>query len=221
MVDFDLVIMIAASWLIYFLLHSLLASLAVKSIVVRHYPSAMPWYRLGFNFIAIVGLIIPLWLTFSRASDYLYHWQGWSFWVANSLTVLALAGFAWSLMFYDGQEFLGLKQIKMKARSIEDQESFKLSPLHRYTRHPWYFLGLLLIWSREMNIYMLTSAVFMTLYFWVGSKLEEKKLLVYHGDQYKTYMQKVPGLIPLPWKFLTRVEAGRLINKSASGIRSN
>ena len=39
------------------------------------------------------------------------------------------------------------------------------------------------------------------------ARLEEKKLLVYHGDTYRRYMARVPGLIPLPWKSLTAAEA--------------
>ena len=43
---------------------------------------------------------------------------------------------------------------------------------------------------------MLVSAVLLTLYFVVGSHLEEKKLAAFHGDIYRRYMQRVPGLIP-------------------------
>ncbi|MBT8439166.1 MAG: hypothetical protein HKP55_03495 [Gammaproteobacteria bacterium] len=202
--------MIVVSWLLYFLLHSLLASLELKSFVVRHMPSLMPAYRLAYNLIALLLVLIPLWLTFAKASDYLWQWQGLSWWIANMLAILAIAGFFWSLKYYDGQEFLGIKQLKTDARSIEDQESFRLSPLHRFVRHPWYFLGLVLIWSREMTPYMLTSAMMMTMYFWIGSRLEEKKLLRYYGERYRLYSEKVAGLLPLPWKYLSAKEAGRL-----------
>jgi len=52
--------------------------------------------------------------------------------------------------------------------------------------------------------------VFITPYLMIGSRLEEKKLLVYHGDTYRRYMARVPGLIPLPWKTLTAEEAKEL-----------
>jgi protein-S-isoprenylcysteine O-methyltransferase Ste14 len=202
--------MIVVSWLLYFLLHSLLASLVVKSFIVQHMPSLMPAYRLAYNLVALLLIVIPLWLTFAKSSDYLWQWQGLSGWIANMLALLAIAGFFWSLKYYDGQEFLGFKQLKTDARTIEDQESFKLSPLHRFVRHPWYFLGLVLIWSREMTPYMLTSAMMMTVYFWIGSRLEEKKLLKYYGERYRLYSDKVAGLLPLPWKYLSAEEAGRL-----------
>jgi protein-S-isoprenylcysteine O-methyltransferase Ste14 len=53
-----------------------------------------------------------------------------------------------------------------------------------------------------------------TVYFIVGSRLEEKKLLVYHGDTYRRYMARVPGMIPLPWKSLTEKEAEALLKQS-------
>ena len=209
-VDFGHLIMIVVSWLVYFFVHSLLASLTVKSLVVRHIPSLMPAYRLAYNIIALLLVLIPLWLTFARSSDYLWQWQGLSWWIANIMALFAIAGFFWSLKYYDGQEFVGIKQLKTHAKSIEDQESFRLSPLHRFVRHPWYFLGLVLIWSRDMTLYLFKRAMMMTLYFWIGSRLEEKKLVRYYGECYRMYSQKVAGLFPLPWKYLSQQEAGRL-----------
>ena len=34
-----------------------------------------------------------------------------------------------------------------------------LSPLHRWVRHPWYFLGLLILWTQEMNAALLVTAL--------------------------------------------------------------
>jgi len=78
-------------------------------------------------------------------------------------------------------------------------------------RHPWYFLGLVLIWTRDMDPAFLLSASAMTLYFVVGSLLEERKLIRYHGEVYRRYRKRVPGLIPLPWKYLPAEEADRLV----------
>ena len=67
-VDYGHLIMIVVSWLVYFILHSLLASLVAKSWVIRHFPSLMPAYRLLYNAIALLLVLIPLWLTFSQPS---------------------------------------------------------------------------------------------------------------------------------------------------------
>ena len=65
-----------------------------------------------------------------------------------------------------------------------------------------------------MGAATLLSSVMITVYFIIGSHLEEKKLLVYHGDTYRRYMARVPGLIPLPWKSLSAEEADRLARKT-------
>jgi len=65
-----------------------------------------------------------------------------------------------------------------------------------------------------MSVTTLLSSVIITLYFLVGSRLEEKKLLVYHGNIYRRYMSRVAGLIPLPWKFLTAGEAEVLLKQN-------
>lgn len=72
-------------------------------------------------------------------------------------------------------------------------------------------LGLVLVWTRDMDPAFLTTAVMITLYFLLGSRLEERKLLVYHGEIYRQYRQLVPSLIPLPWKYLSREKARMLV----------
>ena len=49
--------LLAMLWLVYFVLHSLLASLTVKSWVARNFPRGMPVYRLGFNILATLALL--------------------------------------------------------------------------------------------------------------------------------------------------------------------
>jgi protein-S-isoprenylcysteine O-methyltransferase Ste14 len=47
----------------------------------------------------------------------------------------------------------------------------------------------------------------LTLYFWFGSQLEDRKLIAYYGDKYLIYTQKVYGIFPLPWRYLSIKEA--------------
>lgn len=203
--------LLAFFWLGYFVLHSALASLRVKSWVALHYPERMPLYRLSYNIFSVLMLLPILWLMVRNPGPALWSWQGLEAWLANGLALAAVFGFMKSLNYYDTQEFLGLRQWKSNIQRVEDQEGFHLSPFHRYVRHPWYFFGLVLIWTRDMNAAMLLSGLMMTGYFIIGSRLEEKKLVVYHGDVYRRYMERVPSLIPLPWKPLTAKEAAELV----------
>jgi len=202
---------LALAWLAYFGLHSILASLALKRWVAAHRPALMPAYRLGFNVVATLTLVPIAWLLWRHPGPMLWAWSGWQAWLANGLALATVAGFARSMRVYDGGEFLGLRQLRAGTRTVEDQEAFRISPLHRYVRHPWYFLSLVIVWTRDMNAAMLLSAIVITAYFVVGSRLEERKLIAYHGERYRRYMEKVAGLVPLPWKVLSPEEARELL----------
>jgi len=207
-------LLLAATWLVYFVLHSLLASLVVKEWVAHRWPQRMPAYRIFFNLTALLLLLPPLVMTYAFRGEPLWRWEGPWRWVSFALILGAAAGFLWSMRHYDGSEFLGLRQWREGVRSVQDQEHLHISPLHRCVRHPWYFLGLVLVWSQDMDPAFLTSALAITLYFVVGSRLEERKLLRYHGAAYREYRERVPGLIPRPWRCLSREQAEELLRRA-------
>jgi protein-S-isoprenylcysteine O-methyltransferase Ste14 len=112
------------------------------------------------------------------------------------------------------QEFLGVRQLRRGTREINDLEHFHISTFHRFVRHPWYFLILVLLWTRDMSTNQLLIYALVTLYLFIGSRLEERKLIVYHGKVYEKYRKRVAGLIPLPWKILSKEEAIRLVEEN-------
>lgn len=203
------------SWLLYFIVHSVTASLTVKHLVQRQYPRLFPAYRLIFNFLALVLLIIPLGLTQLWHGPLLWQWTGVGSMLTNAIALVAISLFIWSLRFYDSSEFIGTRQWREKRLALEDQETLTISPLHRFVRHPWYSMALALIWTRDMDLAFSISATCMTLYFVIGSQLEERKLIVIHGDSYRRYKGQVPGLMPLPWKWISRKEAA-ILEKSSN-----
>jgi len=206
-------IIIAAVFISYFAFHSLMASLMVKQWVARRWPGLMPYYRLMFNALAII-LSIPLAvLVLLYLGELLWQWQGLGFYLTSALALLAVTGFVYSLNYYDLSEFWGTRQLKEGNQSVHDQEKFQILPFHRYVRHPWYFFGLVIIWTRDVSSVQLVVYLLVTAYFIYGSRLEEKKLIAYHGEVYKKYQQKVAGLFPLPWKILSREEAEQLLRE--------
>ena len=205
---------LAAGWLAYAASHSLLAALPVKAWVTRRWPRAAPGYRLAYNLIALL-LVLPLvWATYTLPGADLWRWTGVGSWVANGLALAALGGFWLSSGTYDMSEFLGLTPLREERRDAVEHEGFRISPLHRHVRHPWYALGLVLVWTRDMNAPLLVSAIAITLYFVIGSRLEERKLAAHFGTVYRDYCKKVPGLFPLPWRRLTTAEAGALTRRA-------
>lgn len=196
-------------WAGYFSSHSWLATIAVKATVRVRFPQIYPYYRLIYNIFSIV-LILPILIIIWRyPGNLLWQWQGIGQWLMNIIALAALTGFAYSMRFYDGKTFLGLRPNSENRISAAD-EPFTLSPLHRYVRHPWYSFSLVLIWSRDMSAAWLVSCIMISLYLVIGSRLEERKLIQEYGDSYRQYLTHVPGLIPLPGQSLSATEAAAI-----------
>ncbi|MBY0577632.1 MAG: hypothetical protein K2P57_01150 [Burkholderiales bacterium] len=194
-------ILLIACWTGYFALHSVLASSWMKDKVASGWPRAMPVYRMMYNLIAIVLLFPIAWLLWGHAWPVLWRIEG--LWAFAAWLLKALAGMAFlvSLKYYDMREFLGLKAEQHGAR-------FVISPFHRFVRHPWYFFALVIIWTSSMNSGQFATAVMVTCYLFIGSRHEERMLIACFGERYAEYRSRVPGLIPLPWKYLKADEAG-------------
>lgn len=54
----------------------------------------------------------------------------------------------------------------------------------------------------DINEAMLVSVLAIVLYFVTDSRLEERKLIALHGVTYRSYQDRVPILVPLPWRLL-------------------
>ncbi|MGL1834431.1 methyltransferase family protein [Rhodocyclaceae bacterium SMB388] len=208
-------------WALYALIHSLLASTCVKRRIGDRWPGALRGYRLAFNLLSLLLLLPLLAALVAWRGPMLWVWPGPWAWVADGLALTALAGFFWSLRYYDTGVFSGFAQWRERPTGIDDGERFTLSPLHRYVRHPWYALALVMLWTRDMDEVRLVSALCISLYLWLGSLLEERKLLVQHGDVYARYRRRVNGLIPWPGRVLDAPEADRLVNTTQSASHLN
>jgi protein-S-isoprenylcysteine O-methyltransferase Ste14 len=205
---------LALAWAAYGALHSLLASLRLKCWIAQRGPHASRHYRLAYNLLA-TALLLPLLIVTERAADdWLWRWQGPWAWLSHAVTGLVLAGFVWSSRAYDMREFMGLAPAPAHAR-------FGLSPLHRCVRHPWYFLGLVWLWTRDMDSARLVAALVVTAYLWLGSRLEDAKLERELGAVYRDYRRRVPGLLPRPWRCLGRGEFAALRRAAAAEISAS
>ena len=202
------IIILSLLWLCYFSIHSAMASLRVKSAVQRICSISDNTYRFLFNLVSVVLLIPIAWILLTTHGQMLWRWDGVLRPIQFGVTIVVLLGIYWSSSAYDMKAFLGLRRFTQTTAS----EPFGLSGFHRIVRHPWYTLILLYIWTRDMDILFFVSAVLMSVYFWFGSILEERKLVRLYGLRYKTYMQKVPGLIPLPHRRISKREAEDILN---------
>ena len=196
--------LLALTWLVYFVLHSALASDRLKASVAQRFPSYAPAYRLVYNLLATLLLIPPLLMMWLWRGELLISWSGPVQCLSVALTVLAIGVLLLSMRHYDGGHFLGIRQWRERHLSPEQSAGFVVSPLHRFVRHPWYFAGLLLIWTRDMDLMQWVSSVALTLYLIIGSRIEEARLCRQFPEAYPAYRKRVAGLFPLPWKILRR-----------------
>jgi protein-S-isoprenylcysteine O-methyltransferase Ste14 len=208
--------LLAVAWIVYGLVHSGLASPVSKAWFRRHFPRHFPAYRVAFNVIAVALLAPPLWLLISYPGEPLWQWPLAARWLADAAALAAAAGFVWTFRIYDGRELLGIMQLRRARQATGEQapdldrSPMQLSWAHRFVRHPWYFFGLVIVWTREMNAALLITAGCLTIYLLLGSRREERDLLARYGERYRYYRERVPALMPLPWRYLSREQAERL-----------
>ncbi|ALP53072.1 hypothetical protein Tel_07835 [Candidatus Tenderia electrophaga] len=200
-------------WSGYFVLHSLLASHGFKRYILAKLPRLTPCYRLAYNLVALLTLVPIAWIHLTYPAATVWQWQGVAAVLTDALALAALLGFAWSLKYYDMAAFTGVRACLRRDVRMT-QERLTLSPLHRWVRHPWYLFAIVMVWSRDQNTLSLISTIMVTLYFFIGAKLEERKLRREFGAAYAEYMQRVPGIIPLPWRRLSAAEAERISRRS-------
>lgn len=187
------VTLIISAWLVYLSLHSLLADDGFKSWCWARWPGLQPYYRLIYNVLAVLLLALPLGASYSLATAPFITWSGAAAWLMNLLGAGALLGFICTLRYYDMRSFLGI------ARADSSNEPMlTISPVHRWIRHPWYFFGLVVLWTRDLSVGWFGAAVVISLYLVIGSRREEGRLVNEFPRAYPYYQARVPAL--LPWR---------------------
>ena len=192
-------------------IHSLLASHEAKQITQRLLGRnvATATYRLVFNVLALITILPALYLVFRLPDQELYRFPApWDS-IALGLQVLAGVGLLYSVYQMDAWFFLGLRQLgeppQLGVRySIDSTSTPQLvtNGLHRFARHPLYTTSLIVLYlASPMSLNWLAFAVSCNVYFFVGSIFEERKLVREFGAAYRAYQQRVPRLLPRPWRW--------------------
>jgi hypothetical protein len=175
-------------WTGYGIIHSLLASEAVKKIFFTKY------YRLIYNMLAIILLLPILYFQLTADSKRLMEDSIFNQLLGGIMMSSGIFMMYTSMKGYASREFLGLDFDKK-----EEPFLLKTDGLSAFIRHPLYTGTLLLFWGLfgffATETYM-TTAIFITLYVRIGIYFEEKKLVNVYGKQYEEYRKNVPMLIP-------------------------
>jgi protein-S-isoprenylcysteine O-methyltransferase Ste14 len=182
--------------LAYGLLHSFLASLKVKA-QTHHWfgSSTYLWFRLAYNFIAVVTLlpilILPVILIDKEIYRIPFPWIILTFIIQGLAIIVLIKGLKQTGI----TSFIGLRQLLLP----EDITPPRLvtDGLYRYVRHPLYSAGLVIIWLLPIMTWnLLALNIGLTIYIIIGAYFEERKLLQEFGDDYAEYRRHTPMLIP-------------------------
>lgn len=192
------VLRLSLLWIGWCTLHSLLITAKANDWVRARGGIVRGSARLVYNLVATVTLIPVLWYQFSLPAETLFLWSGpWRI-LQVLLLSYALAMFVGGKRSYAMGHFLGTRQWRDWRTGREPAETpFRTAGALRWVRHPWYSGGIALVWAlgavTDVN---LGPRIVISLYFVVGSLLEERKLLAEIGAPYAEYRRQVPMLVP-------------------------
>lgn len=193
-------------WMVGFaLLHSITADRRVKAGFARVFGERVyqGWYRLLYNLLSLI-LLMPVSLLWLPGGEMLWQVPDGIQIVFLALSLVGLMGAGLSILQIDSGQFAGIAQVGAYLRG--DGLPLATKPLtttglYRFVRHPLYFFSLMAMWFvPTMTTHLFAFNVVATLYFVVGSLIEERRMLRIFGDEYAAYQQQVAWLVPLTRK---------------------
>lgn len=193
------------AFLLFAILHTILANNRVKQFTFEKFPALRYYYRLFYNVIAVITLGV-VWFYAPVADITIYSLSGFTAYTFHFIQLIALIFLIRTVTFFGGGTFVGLKQMKHHLAENKPEydldepasETYTTTGPYAYVRHPLYFFSvIILVFHPYMTLKWLLFTICSTLYFWLGSIPEERKLVERFGAKYENYQQEVPRLIPL------------------------
>ena len=191
-------IILSLIWAGYCALHSFLISIRFTNILTRLLKNYYAFYRLFYVLFSFVTLVLVINYTSTIDNEIIITYTPpWSI-IRYTLMYGALLMFFWAFFFnYDSLSFFGIRQImQFGKKNINPSEGLKKNGLLGITRHPMYLALIIYLLSQNFKISDIVVNIILIVYVFIGTKLEEKKLVLEFGDTYIKYQQEVPMLIP-------------------------
>lgn len=183
------------------LIHSLTADKRTKRAFARLFGERARhgFYRLLYNIVSLIT-IAPVLLYAAQNGSVIWQVPAPLVPVFIGIQLIGVIGLLMSVGQIDGQRFLGIRQVqayfKNEPLPLPD-EPLQSDGLYAYMRHPLYVFSLLVIWFMPtMTDTFLTLNIGITLYFLIGSRIEERRMITEYGDDYQQYRQQVPWMLP-------------------------
>ena len=187
-------LLLAILWIVFCVLHSLLAADSIRQKLICRLKKAGPFYRLLYILFATAGLAAILLYQASMQSIRLFRPNEWiiATGIVAGLGGVTIMAICIARYFMQLSGLAGL--FKKDARGLLLQNG-----LHGYVRHPLYMGTFIFLWSLFLLFPLLSlgiSNIIVTVYTIIGVRLEERKLVRVFGADYINYRKKVPMFIP-------------------------
>lgn len=182
-------------FLIFVMIHSVLAADYIKNKAQRLLGERYRFYRMIYTLISIPAFApaFLLWIKYSGSTPPVYIIPQWAYPLIILARVLALGIFVYASFQTDFPVFIGLKQTHEKTILIT-------SGAYGIVRHPLYASGMLILVTKmEMSQLDLIAVLLVSIYLIIGVYIEERRLLSIFGDEYHKYRQQVSMFIPVKW----------------------
>ncbi|MBZ0184379.1 MAG: DUF1295 domain-containing protein [Melioribacteraceae bacterium] len=197
------VLIIVFLFLLFGVSHTILASNKLKENLVNVIGDKIAFYRLFYNISSLI-ILVALYEIAPKPNLIIYDLQYPLDIIVFSLQVISIIGFFWASKGIGIMEFLGINQIfryfdkSYNTNDLDEKSFLKLDGAYKYSRHPIYLFSILFLGFRPtMDLFYLVMFISITLYFYIGSFYEEKKLVEKYGVEYKEYQKKVPRIFPI------------------------
>ena len=195
-------IILAIGWILFSVLHSLLASLVVKQKIGKYFKNDLKWYRPVYVLVATLSFGAILFYQFSIPTVLMYKRNAASILSGSAIGISGIIIMVICIVKYFSR-ISGLNSLLLKNSS----NKLLTTGLHRYVRHPLYFGTFLFIWGTFIALPYLTwliSSSIITIYTLIGIRYEEDKLEMEYGESYKEYKKNVPMILPKKHGFQRR-----------------
>jgi len=178
-------------WVIYFVVHSLAASLRVKDYFHRSGVSRTA-YRKIYVVISTIGLFALLFYSSNLPESYLIVPGSVQRYISLAFAASGTIIIRVAFKQYNIREFLGFS-------SENPSGMLAKGGILAHVRHPIYSGTILIILGYLLYIPKLSSVIIslaVFIYLFIGILLEEKKLEKEFGEKYLDYKKRVPALVP-------------------------
>ncbi|MCX9085062.1 MAG: NnrU family protein [Candidatus Methanoperedens sp.] len=187
-------------FLFFAVFHSILAMDHAKNLAEKFMGKGYRYYRLIYSILSF-PLIIPaylVWTTYSGSSPLVYEVPDQLYPLIILVRLCAFGLFGYAALQTDILKFIGLK--REKKGQLITRGSYAI------VRHPLYLAGILiLVTHMNMTSLDLLAVLLISGYCVAGAFIEEKRLLLVYGEEYRKYKQQVSMFIPVKF-FVNRIK---------------